>query len=128
MIFPQVAAVSMLHIYHLKEIREIHLLRAFDPVLLLREAFLAKRFAARMGGARGVIIGVGGREGRFFVAACSTGNCRDARPVLMDVRSGAVEIVAVCVGGGSRRAGAGGGEGAVLGFFYCLVEKIISCC
>lgn len=59
-VFPQVAAVSMLHIHHLKEIREIHLLGAFDPVLLFRKAFLAPGFAVRVGGARGVIIGVGG--------------------------------------------------------------------
>lgn len=44
----------------------------------------------------------------------------------MDVRSGAVEVVAACVGGGSGGAGARGGEGAVLGFFYCLLDKMVS--
>ena len=49
----------MLHIYHFKEIGEIHLLRTFDPVLLLREAFLATGVVLRVGGTRGVILGVG---------------------------------------------------------------------
>ena len=46
-VFPQIAAVPVLHVYHLEEIRDIHLLRTLDPVLLLREAFLAEGIAVR---------------------------------------------------------------------------------
>ena len=41
----------------------------------------------------------------------------------MGVGCGAVEAIAVCVSGGFGGAGARRGEGAVLGFFYCLYEE-----
>lgn len=58
--------------------------------------------------------------GGFLIASGSTGDFADARPVLAGFGCGAVEASAVWIGRGPGGAGARGGEGKVLGFFYCL--------